>query len=56
MLVDHKFKWGAEIVLLAAIVLEPGADAITADVAKKCNLLMGKKAIPTASFWKSGGG
>jgi hypothetical protein len=36
MLVDHKFKWGAEIVLLAAIVLEPGADAITADVAKKC--------------------
>ena len=40
MLVDHKFKWGAGIVLLAAIALQPtGAQAITADVAKKCNLL-----------------
>jgi len=47
MLVDHKFKWGAGIVLLAAIALQPtGAQAITADVAKKCNLLMEKQFPP----------
>jgi len=37
MLVDQQIQVGAGIVLLAAIVLEPiGTDAITADVAKKC--------------------
>ena len=47
MLVDHKFKWGAGIVLLAAVALQPtGAQAITADVAKKCNLLMEKQFPP----------
>ena len=46
MLVVHKFKWGAGIVLLAAIALQPtGAQAITADVAKKCNLL-GEQQFP----------
>ncbi len=47
MLVDRKFKWSALVVLLAAVALQPTrAQAITVEVAKKCNGLLAKEFPP----------
>jgi hypothetical protein len=47
MLVDRKFKWGALAVFLAAVALQPTrAQAITVEVAKKCNALLAKEFPP----------
>jgi hypothetical protein len=47
MFVDRKFKWGALAVFLAAVALQPTrAEAITVEVAKKCNVLLAKQFPP----------
>lgn len=47
MLIDHKFKQLALVFLFAAIASQPiSAQAITAEVAKKCNVLMAKQFPP----------
>ena len=46
MLVDQKFKRGALVFLLAAVLLPSNAQAITVEVAKKCYGLLAKQFPP----------
>jgi hypothetical protein len=46
MFVERKFKWGT-LAVLAAVALQPTrAQAITVEVAKKCNVLLAKQFPP----------